>query len=61
MKKQLRDFFKRTGMRQCELAAQLGVTPGLISYWRAGKRRPGLDQLKPLSRITGIPVEDLLQ
>jgi transcriptional regulator with XRE-family HTH domain len=51
---------KLRGMSQSDLSKALGVTPGLVSYWLSGKRRPGLDQLKPLSQLTGIPIEDLL-
>lgn len=43
-----------------DLAEKLGVHPTLIIMWRNGTRRPGRSKLKPLSKITGIAVNDLL-
>lgn len=42
--------------RRVRLARDLGITPGAISNWR---RVPG-DRALRISRLTGIPVEDLL-
>ncbi len=44
-----------------ELAHKLRIHPSLITLWRQGTRKPGKSKLKALSRITGIPIEDLLQ
>ena len=44
-----------------ELAHKLRIHPSLITLWRQGARKPGKSKLKALSRITGIPIEDLLQ
>ena len=43
-----------------ELAVKLGVDGSLITLWRQGKRKPGKSKLKTLSKVTGIPIEDLL-
>ena len=43
-----------------ELAQKLQVSPSLLTYWRQGKRKPGARQLKKLSQLTGIKIEDLL-
>lgn len=43
-----------------ELADKLGVHQSLINLWREGKRKPGTKTLKPLSKLTGIRIEDLL-
>src|SRR6266704_3237423 len=43
-----------------DIAGQLKVDPSLVSLWRQGKRKPGKRQLKNLSRLIGIKIEDLL-
>src|SRR3954454_5869429 len=37
------------GLSQSQLAARLGRTQTAVSYWEAGKRAPGLDDLVELS------------
>lgn len=43
-----------------QLAAKLGVSQSLLSYWMSGDRKPGAGKLKQISRVTGIKLEDLL-
>jgi transcriptional regulator with XRE-family HTH domain len=42
------------------LAEKIGVDQSLITLWKTGKRKPGVAKLKAVSRVTGIPIEDLL-
>lgn len=62
MEKLVRFLEKHTKakMTQADIARELGVSPSLVSYWMAGTRKPGRDKIKQLSKLTGIPVEDLL-
>jgi DNA-binding transcriptional regulator YiaG len=48
---------KRTS---ADIAAELGVSVSTVTLWRQGKRKPSRPQVKKLSRLTGIKVEDLL-
>jgi transcriptional regulator with XRE-family HTH domain len=50
----------RPPMELKDIAQALKVDQSLVSLWRAGKRKPGKRQLKNLSRLTGIKIEDLL-
>jgi transcriptional regulator with XRE-family HTH domain len=43
-----------------ELAGKVGVHSSLVSLWRTGQRKPGAKQLKALSKVTGIPIAELL-
>lgn len=43
-----------------QLAAKLGVSASLLSYWMSGHRKPGASKLARVSKITGIKIEDLL-
>ncbi len=45
----LREARERRGWSQAELARRLDKTQTAISYWEAGKRTPGLDDLLELS------------
>ncbi|MGD0197172.1 MAG: XRE family transcriptional regulator [Solirubrobacteraceae bacterium] len=44
------------GWTQAELAERLSVTQTAISYWEAGKRTPGIDELLGLSATLGRDV-----
>jgi len=50
----------RPPMELIEIARALKDDRSLVSLWRMGKRKPGKQQLKNLSRLTGIKIEDLL-
>jgi transcriptional regulator with XRE-family HTH domain len=43
-----------------ELAARIGISASLLSYWMSGHRKPGKSKLQKVSKITGIKIEDLL-
>ncbi len=61
MKKELKRYFRNSCNWQADLARELGVDRSLISHWLAGRRKPGRSKLISLSKITGIPIEDLLR
>ena len=47
--RQIKRAREDAGLSQSELAARLGRTQTAVSYWEAGKRAPGLDDLVELS------------
>lgn len=53
-------FMQRKSITQSDLANEVGVTQGMISLWLSGRKRPSLDNLVSLSRITGVTIEDLI-
>lgn len=57
---QIRAARTARGWSQSELAERLERTQTAISYWEAGKRAPGLDDLLDLAGALNVPVEDLL-
>jgi transcriptional regulator with XRE-family HTH domain len=60
MEKELKAYFKTTGTTQTSLADKLGIHRSQITLWIYGQRRPPRKYLSKLSKITGIPVENLL-
>jgi Zn-dependent peptidase ImmA (M78 family)/transcriptional regulator with XRE-family HTH domain len=48
------------GWSQVELAARLGRTQTAISYWEAGRRALGIDDLVDLAQTLGVPTSELL-
>lgn len=46
---------------QAELAERLGRTQTAVSYWEAGKRTPGLNDLLDLARAFDVDVDALLR
>jgi transcriptional regulator with XRE-family HTH domain len=47
-------------MTLAELAQKLKVSQSIVTLWRQGKRKPGRAQLRKLSALTGLRVEELL-
>lgn len=47
------------GMTQKELAEELHVTRQAISQWESGTTMPSMEKLLALSRIFGVPAEEL--
>jgi transcriptional regulator with XRE-family HTH domain len=60
MKKLLLKYFKASGTNANQLANQLKINRSAISHWMSGTSKPAKKYLTELSRITGIPLEDLL-
>jgi Zn-dependent peptidase ImmA (M78 family)/DNA-binding XRE family transcriptional regulator len=50
----------RAGHSQADVAAQLDVTQTAVSYWEAGRRLPGIDQLMRLAEFLDAPLSELL-
>src|SRR6266704_2196539 len=51
---------QRAHVSQAELAASLDVTQTAISYWEAGRRLPGIDDLIRIASALDTPLTDLL-
>lgn len=56
----LDQFFDGTGVRQRELARAVGVSDAAMSLYRAGKRVPEPAVAQRISKLTGIPLTNLL-
>jgi transcriptional regulator with XRE-family HTH domain len=50
----LREARDSAGLRQGDVAAELGVTQQTVSRWESGRSRPGRDQLLALAGVLGI-------
>jgi transcriptional regulator with XRE-family HTH domain len=48
------------GTTLADLAAETGLTTSTLSRLENGKRRPTLEQLLPLARVHGLPLDDLV-
>lgn len=51
---------QRAHVSQAELAARLRVTQTAVSYWEAGRRLPGVDDLMKIAEFLDAPLSDLL-
>ena len=51
---------RRKNLTHEVIAAKLGCSASLLSMWMSNARKPSRSLLKPLSKLTGIKVEDLL-
>jgi Zn-dependent peptidase ImmA (M78 family)/transcriptional regulator with XRE-family HTH domain len=58
--RRIRELREERGWTQGELALFLGRTQTAVSYWEAGKRAPGLDDLVDLARVFAVPISDLI-
>ena len=56
----IREYRKRAGMTQAELAKRLDVDQSAVSLWESGKTRPLRKLHKRLAEILGCTVEELL-
>lgn len=60
MNQKLAELRKAKGLTQKELAEALNVTRQAVSRWEVGTAAPSLDNLAYLSRLYGIPLDDLV-
>ena len=51
---------RAAGLKQKDLAAQLGLTPTALNYYEKNKREPGIEVLKALSSALGVSVDYLM-
>lgn len=56
----IKAFMLKRDLTQADLANEVGVTQGMVSLWLSGRKRPSLDNLLSLSRITGVRIEELI-
>ncbi|MFD6857344.1 cupin domain-containing protein [Rhodococcus sp. NPDC060090] len=56
----LRGFRQALGLNLAELAERSGITASTISRLERGLVRPGLEQLLPLARVYGLPLDELV-
>ncbi|GAB3845512.1 helix-turn-helix domain-containing protein [Dactylosporangium cerinum] len=56
----LRDLRKARGTTLADLAAETGLTASTLSRLENGRLRPTLEQLLPLARAHGVPLDDLV-
>ena len=54
--KALRD---KKGWTQLELATKIGVTPSTIYNWERGKFVPRVGQLRELSQVLGVRMDEI--
>lgn len=57
----LTELRKRSGMTQQLLAHKVGVTDKAVSKWENGRSKPALPQLKKLSEIYRVSIDDLME
>ena len=57
----LRALRRARGATLAGLAAETGLTSSTLSRLENGKLRPTLEQMLPLARAHGVPIEDLVQ
>ena len=51
---------KEKGLSQLELAEALGVSRQAVSRWEVGASAPGMENLLALSRLYGVPLDELV-
>lgn len=56
----LRGFRQTLGLSLAELADRSGITASTISRLERGLVRPSLEQLLPLARVYGLPLDELV-
>ncbi|TCP41219.1 XRE family transcriptional regulator [Tamaricihabitans halophyticus] len=56
----LRGFRQALGLNLAELANRSGISISTISRLERGLVRPGLEQLLPLARVYGLPLDELV-
>jgi transcriptional regulator with XRE-family HTH domain len=53
----LREYLDRTNTIQAELSEMAGITQAHLSQILSGRRRPSIQLLFKLAKLTGVPVE----
>lgn len=56
----LQKYMKETGRSRADLSRMFDVSEAIISYYLSGKRSIGKRTALHISKITGIPVIDLI-
>lgn len=58
--KNLREYRKRLGMTQTELAEAIGMTRSAINNYEGGKSEPGFETFVKIFRVLGLDPMDLM-
>ncbi len=56
----LREYRKKAGMTQKQVADSLGLSMSAVSMYEQGQRTPDVDTLSRLSKVLNVPVNALL-
>lgn len=59
MGEKIKEYRKKAGMTQEQMAAHLSVTFQTVSKWETGTSCPDLSQIVPLTRLLGISTDEL--
>ncbi len=59
--RKLKAYLSDAGKTQSEFAAAMGVSQPTVSDWVNGEARPSIENLIVISRITGLPIDDLVR
>lgn len=59
--KNLRDFRKKAGLNQADLAGQIGVHEITIGRWESGEREPRTSSMYRLCEVLGVTEVELLR
>ena len=57
----LRELRRQAGLRQVDMARELGKPQAFVSYYESGARRLDLLELRQICRILGISLRDLVR
>ena len=60
LKEELETFRKENNMTVSQLAKKLGIPERTLNYWRAGKFRPGKQNIRVLQEKLNIPIDVIL-
>lgn len=58
--KVIREYRKKAGMTQEEMAKRLGVTTPAVNKWENGNSKPDIELLAPIARLLHISLDTLL-
>ena len=56
----IKEYRKKCGMSQAELANRVGVERSAVAKWESGKSRPQAARLVKLAEIFGCSVDEIL-
>lgn len=57
----LQEYMKKNDLSRKQLAEKLGITEQYLSFIFSGKRTFGAQAALRISKITGIPIENLIK
>ncbi len=56
----LAELRKKSGLTQSEVAEELGVSRQAVSRWETGEISPSVENLRRLSKLYGVPMDELV-